>query len=351
MQMSDLREFKAKTLWKMHKLWFDFLCRAVEWNLPYCVKEAIGLLISEDETYTLYIVPDDGSEVRKERMDTRSMRKGVYVTVCGVLLSTFIVVVGMSSMFGLMRSYKVEKEEYDAFQLAKAKQEKQLKQLEKATVEAQKEMARLNALENQIREEMKKSGMQVPAKEVSRAGDGAKGGSDKGTASNFEILLKQNETLRNDAKYAEANLNKLYKKIKNENYKKSVTPDIWPLDGGYISSSFGSRVNPFDGYSADVHPGIDIAADYGTPVYAGADGYVVHADWYYGYGKYIKIEHDYGYETAYGHLSSIETRAGRSVKKGELIGYVGSTGYSTGPHLHYEVIHYGRQVNPMRYIK
>lgn len=351
MQMNDLREFKAKILWKMHKLWFDFLCRAVEWNLPYCVKEAIGLLISEDETYTLYIVPDDGSEVRKERMDTRNMRKGVYVTVCSVILSCLVVMVGMGVMYNLMNTYKVEKAEYDAFQLAKAKQEKQLKQLEKATEEAQKEMARINALENQIREEMKKSGMQVPAKEVSRASNGPKGGPNMGNASNLEILLKQNENLRNDLKYASANLTKLHKKLKSENYRKSRTPDIWPLAGGYISSSFGSRVNPFDGYSADVHPGIDIAADYGTPVYAGADGYVVHAGWYYGYGKYIKIEHDYGYQTAYGHLSSIETSAGRSVKKGELIGYVGSTGYSTGPHLHYEVIHYGQQVNPMKYIK
>ena len=67
----------------------------------------------------------------------------------------------------------------------------------------------------------------------------------------------------------------------------------WPLDGGYISSDFGSRSNPFDGYSSDYHPGIDIAANYGTPIYASAAGYVQRAGWYGGYGKYIKISHDY----------------------------------------------------------
>ena len=124
-----------------------------------------------------------------------------------------------------------------------------------------------------------------------------------------------------------------------------------PLDGGYISSDFGSRSNPFDGYSSDYHPGIDIAANYGTPVYASATGYVQRAGWYGGYGKYIKISHDYGYATAYGHLSSIEISAGDYVSKGQIIGYVGSTGYSTGPHLHFEVLLYGEQVNPRRLIK
>lgn len=348
---SKLGDWYAKMLWNLHKAWFDFLCKAVEWNLPYCIKEAIGLLISEDETYTLYIVPDDGSEVRKEHMDTRNMRKGVYVTVCSVVLSCLVVVVGLTCMYNLMNSYKVEKQEYEAFQMTKAKQETQLKQLEKATIEVQKEVARLNALESQIRDEMKKSGMKVPEKVVTKAEGDAKGGPNYSNVSEVEILLKQNENLMHSLKNSSTNLTKLHKTIKSENYRKKMTPDIWPLAGGYISSYFGTRANPFDGYSRDVHPGIDIAADYGTPVYAGADGYVVHAGWYYGYGKYIKIVHDYGFETAYGHLSSIDTSAGRNVKKGELIGYVGSTGYSTGPHLHYEVIRYGKQVDPMRYMK
>ena len=139
--------------------------------------------------------------------------------------------------------------------------------------------------------------------------------------------------------------------IKAENYRNEVTPNLWPLDGGYISSDFGSRANPFDGYSSDYHPGIDIAENYGAPVYASASGYVQRAGWYGGYGKYIKISHDYGYATAYGHLSSIEISAGDYVSKGQIIGYVGSTGYSTGPHLHFEVLLYGEQVNPRRLMK
>ena len=123
------------------------------------------------------------------------------------------------------------------------------------------------------------------------------------------------------------------------------------MNSGYVSSEFGGRTNPFDGYSRDYHPGIDIASNYGEPVYASASGYVQRAGWYGGYGKYIKISHDYGYATAYGHLSSIEISSGDYVSKGQLIGYVGSTGYSTGPHLHFEVLHYGEQVNPRRMMK
>ena len=70
------------------------------------------------------------------------------------------------------------------------------------------------------------------------------------------------------------------------------------------------------------------------------------AGWYGGYGKYIRLGHDFGYETAYGHMSRLAVSAGSFVKKGEVIGYVGSTGYSTGPHLHFEILKYGEQVNP-----
>ena len=141
-------------------------------------------------------------------------------------------------------------------------------------------------------------------------------------------------------------MQKLIGAIENENYRRDVTPSQWPTDGGYISSPFGGRPNPFSGYGRDWHPGIDIAVDYGTPVYASAAGYVEQSGWYGGYGKYVRLSHDFGYETAYGHMSRLAVSAGSFVKKGEIIGYVGSTGYSTGPHLHFEVMKYGEQVNP-----
>ena len=198
---------------------------------------------------------------------------------------------------------------------------------------------------------MKKSGMEVPGKTEVTEKQGGKGGPSKKKISDMVILQEQNALLQQNLDVSTQDWDKLLTSIKTENYRQEVTPNRWPLAGGYISSDFGSRANPFDGYSSDFHPGIDIADNYGAPVYASASGYVQRAGWYGGYGKYIKISHDYGYATAYGHLSSIEISSGDYVSKGQLIGYVGSTGYSTGPHLHFEVLHYGKQVNPRKLMR
>ena len=146
------------------------------------------------------------------------------------------------------------------------------------------------------------------------------------------------------------NLNNLLAQLKERNARLNATPDIWPTAGGSITSYFGGRANPFSGYGYDYHPGIDIGNDYGAPIYAGADGHVEFAGWFGGYGRYVKISHGYGYETAYGHMSSIAVSGGDYVKKGEIIGYVGSSGYSTGPHLHYEVIINGQDSDPLELI-
>ena len=97
----------------------------------------------------------------------------------------------------------------------------------------------------------------------------------------------------------------------------------------------------------DWHPGIDIAVDFGTPVYASAAGAVEQAGWNGGYGRYVKLDHGNGYETAYGHMSGIAVTEGEAVRKGDIIGFAGSSGYSTGPHIHFEVLVDGQFVDPM----
>ncbi|MBP5534568.1 MAG: peptidoglycan DD-metalloendopeptidase family protein [Alphaproteobacteria bacterium] len=122
-----------------------------------------------------------------------------------------------------------------------------------------------------------------------------------------------------------------------------------PLGNAKISSKFGMRLHPILGYKIQ-HNGIDFAAKIGTPVPAGADGVVVKIGRNGGYGKYIKIKHNETYSTAYGHLDSFNSdlHTGSYVKKGEIIGYVGNTGRSTGPHLHYEVVKNGTPVTPLK---
>jgi len=126
------------------------------------------------------------------------------------------------------------------------------------------------------------------------------------------------------------------------------TPNTMPLRG-WFSHGFGWRKDPFDS-SRQFHRGIDIVADHGTPIQAPADGVVSRAVRVSDYGKTIDISHGYGYVTRYAHLSETLVRPGQRVRRGDVVGKVGSTGRSTGPHLHYEVFRDGRRVNPWKYL-
>jgi murein DD-endopeptidase MepM/ murein hydrolase activator NlpD len=124
------------------------------------------------------------------------------------------------------------------------------------------------------------------------------------------------------------------------------TPSIWPL-AGWLSSGYGSRRDPFDG-SADFHPGLDIAANKGTPIRATADGTVKAAAYHGNYGNAVLIEHGFGISTRYGHLSRFAVRAGQEIRRGDVLGYVGATGRATSAHLHYEILLNGQPINPLR---
>jgi murein DD-endopeptidase MepM/ murein hydrolase activator NlpD len=128
----------------------------------------------------------------------------------------------------------------------------------------------------------------------------------------------------------------------------SSTPSIAPVRG-ILTDGFGGRSDPFTGEPGQ-HNAIDISSAIGQPVRSPADGIVVKAEWANGYGNVIFISHGYGYSTRYGHLKAFAVRPGSRIKRGDVIGYVGSTGRSTGPHLHYEVRMNNNPVNPLEYI-
>lgn len=127
-------------------------------------------------------------------------------------------------------------------------------------------------------------------------------------------------------------------------------PSLVPVEGVKLTSDFGMRWHPVLG-GRRAHKGVDLAAPAGTPIRASADGVVERADWFAGYGLYVALEHGGQIETRYGHMSRLNVAAGQSVRKGDVIGYVGSTGRSTGPHLHYEVRIAGEAVNPVPYLQ
>lgn len=127
-------------------------------------------------------------------------------------------------------------------------------------------------------------------------------------------------------------------------------PSAMPIDGVRLTSGFGTRWHPVLGGQRQ-HKGVDLASPIGTPIHASADGVVGRADWFSGYGLYVSIEHGGELETRYGHMSRLNVAAGQFVHKGDVIGYVGMTGRTTGPHLHYEVRVAGEAVNPIPYLE
>tara|TARA_B100000963_G_scaffold251408_1_gene220268 strand:+ start:71 stop:1396 length:1326 start_codon:yes stop_codon:yes gene_type:complete len=120
-----------------------------------------------------------------------------------------------------------------------------------------------------------------------------------------------------------------------------------PLNGARLSSGFGNRKHPILGFTK-MHKGVDFAAPIGTPIFAAGDGIIEYSGWNGAYGKYIRIKHNGTFKTAYAHLSKIYKKKGTRIKQGDIIGTLGSTGRSTGPHLHYEILISGRQINPLR---
>lgn len=164
----------------------------------------------------------------------------------------------------------------------------------------------------------------------------------------LSILRSQAEMLTNEFESAERELDDLYKFFEERKEILRSTPAKWPCYG-WITSTFGYRYDPFTG-ERTFHKGLDIATSIGTPVVAPADGRVVSTGFHSRMGNEIVIDHGLGIVSSYGHLNDIKVKVGDRVERGQIIGTVGNTGRSTGPHLHYEVLVNGINVNPMKYI-
>ena len=202
--------------------------------------------------------------------------------------------------------------------------------------------------ENAVREKLSKDGVKIGEQAVDKKSKeldkGGQGGST--TADQLTVLEVQDEINWKKLAYKKENLTNMLLALSN-------TGDGtygWPVSGGEISSFFGLRADPFGGGS-DYHPGIDIAVDYGTPIKASSTGTVEEAQWNGGYGRFVSIDHGNGITTCYGHMSAIAVQPGQTVRRGDVIGYAGSSGYSTGPHVHFEVRQNGSPVNPLNFAR
>jgi murein DD-endopeptidase MepM/ murein hydrolase activator NlpD len=197
----------------------------------------------------------------------------------------------------------------------------------------------------------------LPALVKSRAMGGGTSGSapgrsnpaEPGYARTFSALTSPDDTfglLRTLLEGLESRLYVVRGLVERRNELAAATPSIWPAHG-WLSSGMGPRVDPVTG-GADYHTGLDIVGDKGQPVYATAEGVVTSASYQGGYGNLVVVDHGFGLETRYGHLSAFTIQKGDHVKRGDIIGRVGATGRATGYHLHYEVLANGNLLNPLR---
>jgi murein DD-endopeptidase MepM/ murein hydrolase activator NlpD len=161
-------------------------------------------------------------------------------------------------------------------------------------------------------------------------------------------LLNKTNRIKENAKQIEDSLRSVESMVNQQKLQLAATPVVWPTRG-YLSGVFGNRVHPFTG-RLEFHYGLDIATQLGNKVIATADGVVLVAERRDYIGNLIIIDHGFGYVTHFGHLSGFNVKEGQRVKRYDVIGYVGSTGRSSGPHLHYEVRYFDKHLNPADFI-
>ena len=229
---------------------------------------------------------------------------------------------------------------------AKRNAEAHLNALAQRLGQLQAQVLRLNALGSRL---TRMAGLD--AREFNFSADAAMGGPEKASASsNPPELTSSLEQLTREIERQQERLAALENLLLDRKLNAAVTPSGWPVDGGWISSGFGVRADPFNGHQS-VHEGVDIASHMGSPVLAVGDGVVSHSGERAGYGLLVEVTHESGLITRYAHTSATLVKVGDRVKKGQSIALVGTSGRSTGPHLHFEVVRNGTPVNPMRYLQ
>ena len=291
-----------------------------------------------------------------------SMPRQKVMTLAGLLAVVFVCLAGAAGFYGWQYHHtSIDKTAYREYLDHKSEQEAKLQSLLEDNEKMLRDMSEIHTLETKLRRVViQNSGDRefsssldsigatpdVKSTDPSYSGKGGPGAD----ISMLDVAAAQNKNLTAQIDRQKKNMHELLTVIEGRNNRLSTLPDLWPTDGGVISSYYGGRTGPING-GFDWHPGLDIAVDIGTPVYAAAMGTVDMAGWNGGYGQFVKIRHGNGYESAYGHMSGIAVSAGQQVRKGEIIGFVGSTGYSTGPHLHFEVFVDGENIDPLYMLK
>lgn len=290
---------------------------------------------------TFFIIPGDAGKVRKVRISRTLLR-----------LTTFALVLFFSFTCFLIYDYRTGIEERTEIARLREKasdQQLMLSFFEDKFKRVESELSRLRVIDSRIKKLIK---VQEPVKKARRKRRMYVGGSEDAGST----LLGESRNLV-DLRLDEIKKGILVNMRDMEGIKDMLElrreileslPSIWPVRG-VVSSSFGVRISPFSRRNV-FHRGIDIMSSSGSEVHSSGSGKVIRSGYDADFGNVITVDHGYGYRTTYAHMSELFVRAGEIVKKGQVIGRVGTTGKSTGPHLHFEIRLNGVPVNPIRYL-
>jgi murein DD-endopeptidase MepM/ murein hydrolase activator NlpD len=294
--------------------------------------------------YTILIADRTSGVVRRITISARP----AVAAVCAAVTLPVLIGVGAawqarSDVSGLFSSHQALEIENASYRTATEALAGQIESLQSAIAD----LGARSALDPNLGRAMDK----LPALVKARAmgGSSVPASQESVYAKTLSALASPDDTfglLRTLLEGLESRLRIVRRNVDNRNALAAATPSIWPAHG-WLSSSMGRRRDPVSG-NADFHAGLDIAGDKGQPVYATAAGTVRQAEYQGAYGNLIVLDHGFGLETRYGHLSAYSVKPGERVKRGDVIGRVGATGRATGNHLHYEVLANGRLLNPLQ---
>lgn len=305
--------------------------------------------------YSIMLVPESG-QVRSYRISRR-----LVVTCAGILVVLFAFGGwGAYSLYNTQRLTSELNENRQILEMARARYETETSQLRNQVAAEQKKMAvyarslgqiqaRLSRLDS-LGERLVKSAS-LDQSEFDFGVKPALGGPRQVQSSmRPEISLYDHmQSMSSRISHLDTQLAAIDYLLQGHRIEGTAKPHAWPSEGGWLSSNYGMRADPFTGERA-MHRGVDIANRFGAPVLAGNRGIVTFAGKMSDYGYLVEVEHGFGFKTRYGHLSSIAVKVGDEVKGNQLLGRVGSSGRSTGPHIHYEVHRYGKALDPKGFL-
>jgi murein DD-endopeptidase MepM/ murein hydrolase activator NlpD len=298
------------------------------------------------EYYTFIILPGPHARIRTLRV-SKSATKSVFRLLAGVLVFLVYCIYQYTDVHGKLWELKSVREEL-------MQQKAQVQSYALNILDYKRQMFMLRDLDTKLRNVVNLGPRDKSQQMLGIGGPdelGLQNLTSVGEKQQGEALKEMHQELtllKGAASAQETSFQKLIEYFEDKRSLYASTPSVWPVTG-WVSSPFGGRISPVNG-KTQFHEGMDIASQIGTPVVAPADGMVIKAGFETGYGNVVEISHGYGLKTVFGHNSRLNVKPGQHVKRGDIISYVGDTGASTGPHLHYEVRVNDLPVNPARYL-